>query len=146
MAYIAGTGDTVPEALRTLGIGVDMLAPSALPSTDLRPYTAVMLGVRTYTAAPGLAEGSPALRRYAEAGGTVVVQYQSADFPGLPYPVHLGSSPAKVVEAPQAGGLRVAPGGKGRYVYLALALYRQLPEGVEGAYRLLGNLASGKAG
>ncbi len=43
---------------------------------------------------------------------------------------------------PQRGGLLVAPVGKGHYVYLAYALYRQLPEGVPGAYRLFANLLS----
>jgi hypothetical protein len=47
---------------------------------------------------------------------------------------------------PQKGGLLVAKTGKGVYVYAALALYRQLPEGVPGAYRLFANLLSlGKA-
>ncbi len=47
-----------------------------------------------------------------------------------------------VGQDPQRGGLLLAPLGKGAYVYCALALYRQLPEGVPGAYRLLANLIS----
>jgi len=43
---------------------------------------------------------------------------------------------------PQEGGLLLARYGKGFYVYDAFALYRQLPSGVPGAYRLLGNLVS----
>jgi hypothetical protein len=43
---------------------------------------------------------------------------------------------------PQKGGLLVAKTGKGTYVYVALALYRELPEGVPGAYRLFANLLS----
>ena len=43
---------------------------------------------------------------------------------------------------PQRGGLLVAGFGKGAYVYCALALYRQLPEAVPGAYRVLANLVS----
>jgi hypothetical protein len=43
---------------------------------------------------------------------------------------------------PQKGGLLLAPVGKGAYIYCALALYRQLPEGVPGAYRLMANLLS----
>ncbi|HTJ31177.1 MAG TPA: hypothetical protein VL346_11785, partial [Acidobacteriaceae bacterium] len=46
---------------------------------------------------------------------------------------------------PQRGGLLVAHPGKGTYVYVAYALYRQLPELVPGSYRLLANLlGSGK--
>jgi hypothetical protein len=43
---------------------------------------------------------------------------------------------------PQRGGLLVAHPGKGTYIYVAYALYRQLPELVPGAYRILANLLS----
>ena len=43
---------------------------------------------------------------------------------------------------PQKGGLLVAKTGKGVYIYEGLALYRELPEGVPGAYRLFANLLS----
>jgi LmbE family N-acetylglucosaminyl deacetylase len=43
---------------------------------------------------------------------------------------------------PQLGGLLLARYGKGYYVYDAFALYRQLPSGVPGSYRLLANLIS----
>jgi hypothetical protein len=43
---------------------------------------------------------------------------------------------------PQRGGLVVAHPGKGTYIYVSYALYRQLPELVPGAYRLLANLLS----
>jgi LmbE family N-acetylglucosaminyl deacetylase len=47
---------------------------------------------------------------------------------------------------PQRGGLLVAHPGKGTYIYVAYALYRQLPELVPGAYRLLANLLSAGSG
>ncbi len=43
---------------------------------------------------------------------------------------------------PQRGGLLLARYGKGAYIYDAFALYRQLPSGVAGAYRILANLVS----
>jgi LmbE family N-acetylglucosaminyl deacetylase len=43
---------------------------------------------------------------------------------------------------PQRGGLLVTHPGKGTYIYVAYALYRQLPELVPGSYRLLANLLS----
>ncbi len=43
---------------------------------------------------------------------------------------------------PQLGGLLLARFGKGAYIYDAFALYRQLPDGVPGAYRILANLVS----
>jgi hypothetical protein len=43
---------------------------------------------------------------------------------------------------PQHGGLIRAAYGKGTYIYVAYALYRQFPEAVPGAYRILANLIS----
>jgi LmbE family N-acetylglucosaminyl deacetylase len=43
---------------------------------------------------------------------------------------------------PQRGGLLLARCGQGAYIYDAFALYRQLPSGVPGAYRILANLVS----
>ncbi len=43
---------------------------------------------------------------------------------------------------PQKGGLLYARYGKGLYVYNAYAFYRQLPEGVPGAYRIVANMIS----
>jgi hypothetical protein len=43
-------------------------------------------------------------------------------------------------ETPLRGGLLVAPYGRGTYVYTGLAFFRQLPEGIPGAYRLFANL------
>ena len=45
-------------------------------------------------------------------------------------------------EDPQSGGLVYARYGRGVYVYVAFALYRQLPDGVPGAFRLFANLLS----
>ncbi|HET7790981.1 MAG TPA: PIG-L family deacetylase [Gemmatimonadales bacterium] len=41
---------------------------------------------------------------------------------------------------PLAGGLLIAPLGKGEYVYTGLAFFRELPGGVVGSYRLFANL------
>jgi hypothetical protein len=43
---------------------------------------------------------------------------------------------------PQRGGLLVTHPGKGTYIYVAYALYRELPELVPGSYRLLANMLS----
>jgi hypothetical protein len=45
-------------------------------------------------------------------------------------------------EAPLKGGLLVAPYGKGYVVYTGLVFFRELPDGVPGAYRLFANLVS----
>lgn len=51
-------------------------------------------------------------------------------------------SMADPAESPQTGSLVAAPVGNGWYVYTGLAFFRQLPEAVPGAYRLLANLVS----
>jgi LmbE family N-acetylglucosaminyl deacetylase len=43
-------------------------------------------------------------------------------------------------EDPKLGGLLVADYGRGTYVYCGYSLYRQLPAGVQGAFRLFANL------
>jgi hypothetical protein len=43
-------------------------------------------------------------------------------------------------EKPTTGALITCDFGKGRYIYTGISLFRQLPAGVPGAYRLLANL------
>jgi LmbE family N-acetylglucosaminyl deacetylase len=45
-------------------------------------------------------------------------------------------------ESDKKGALLVAPYGKGYYIYTGLSFFRELPEGVSGAYRLLSNIIS----
>lgn len=45
-------------------------------------------------------------------------------------------------EAPKKGALLVAKYGKGNYIYTSLSFFRELPEGVSGAFRLMANLIS----
>jgi len=54
-------------------------------------------------------------------------------------PILAASDPG---EKPLQGGLLVARHGKGYLVYTSLSWFRQLPEGVPGAYRLFANLVS----
>ncbi|MCA1965891.1 MAG: LmbE family protein, partial [Flavobacterium sp.] len=43
-------------------------------------------------------------------------------------------------ESSKTGGLVIAKFGKGNYIYTGLSFFRELPEGVSGAYRLFANL------
>jgi LmbE family N-acetylglucosaminyl deacetylase len=45
-------------------------------------------------------------------------------------------------ETPSLGSLLIAPFGKGNFAYVSLALFRQLPAGNPGAYKLFANLIS----
>lgn len=45
-------------------------------------------------------------------------------------------------EEAQNGALIVAPYGKGQFIYTGISFFRELPKGVEGAYRLFANILS----
>jgi len=47
-------------------------------------------------------------------------------------------------ESPKNGALLIAPYGEGNYIYTGLSFFRELPEGVPGAYKLLSNMISVK--
>jgi len=50
--------------------------------------------------------------------------------------------PFELNKGPKRGALVEAPVGKGRWLYVGLGLWRQLPAGTDGAYQLLANLVS----
>jgi LmbE family N-acetylglucosaminyl deacetylase len=197
VGYIMGTGDTVPDAIAALGVEPHLLSDDELTSGDLSQWNVIVLGIRAYSTRPALARAQARLDAFVQQGGTLVVQYQSGNFPA-PLPLSMGrvaervvderapvklldpanpllAWPNKITEAdfdgwfeerghsfldnwdpgytaltetadpgqdPQRGGLLVAHLGKGTYIYVAYALYRQLPELVPGSYRLLANLLS----
>lgn len=45
-------------------------------------------------------------------------------------------------EKAKEGALLIAPYGKGNYIYTGLSFFRELPEGVAGAYKLISNMIS----
>jgi hypothetical protein len=45
-------------------------------------------------------------------------------------------------ETHKNGALLIAKYGKGHYIYTGLSFFRELPEGVSGAFRLMANLIS----
>lgn len=67
---------------------------------------------------------------------------------GLNYPNEWDASFTPILsandkdETPKNGALLIAKYGKGNYIYTGLSFFRELPEGVSGAYRLISNLIS----
>jgi hypothetical protein len=174
-----------------------MLSTAEIASSDFSAWNVLVIGIRAYSNTPELAAAEPRLQEFVRRGGTLIVQYQSANFPA-PLPLSMGRTPERVVDEqapvkllepanplltypnaitaadfdgwleerghsfldkwdpgytaltetadpgqdPQRGGLLVTHPGKGTYIYIAYALYRQLPELVPGSYRLLANLLS----
>jgi LmbE family N-acetylglucosaminyl deacetylase len=197
IGYIMGTGDLVPDAIAAMGVTPHLLSDDELATADLAQWNVLVIGIRAYSVRPTLALIQPRLQQFVENGGTLVVQYQSSNFPA-PLPLSMDGTPERVVDErapvqllapsdpllttpnritpadfdgwfeerghsflatwdpgytaltetadpgqdPQRGGLLVTHPGKGTYIYVAYALYRQLPELVPGSYRILANLLS----
>ena len=92
VGYVMGVGDQVPAALEQLGATVRMLTAEDLAYGDLSRFDAIVTGVRAYERRPDLRARNHRLIEYAEAGGTVVVQYNKTEFNAAQY----GPFPAKV--------------------------------------------------
>ncbi len=78
VGYVEGTGDGVAAALTEAGVEVALLTPAQLAG-DLARFDAIVFGVRAFNRDPALHARVPALLAYAERGGTVIVQYQTAN-------------------------------------------------------------------
>jgi hypothetical protein len=97
IGYVMGTGDQVPEAIEALGVAPHLLTASELATGDLAAWNVIVIGIRAYAARPELAANQPRLDEFVRRGGTLIVQYQSANFPA-PLPLSMGSLPEKVVD------------------------------------------------
>src|SRR5262249_22564957 len=79
IGYVPGAGDEVPAALEQMGYAITPLTGAHLTDEHLRRLDVVVFGVRAFNVRTDLAERLPALFAYVEAGGTVVVQYNTLD-------------------------------------------------------------------
>ena len=99
VAYIPGAGDNVAPMLRQLGIPITLLEPGAVATTDLSPYTAVVVGTRAYESHPELIQHNARLLDYTRRGGTLVVQYGQYEMMQagiMPYPVTISRPHTRV--------------------------------------------------
>ncbi len=199
IGYIQGVGDNVADALRDLGLSVQLVDPAALPTSDLSRFSTIVVGPRAYQANQTLIDNNSYLMNYVRRGGNLVVQYGQTEMqqPGvMPYPIVLARPAARVTdenapvtiieprnslldtpnritnadfagwvqeratympttfdphystmlrmndpgEEPNSAGLLTTTVGKGRYTYVTLALFRQLPAAVPGGARIFANL------
>jgi hypothetical protein len=107
VGYVMGAGDEAPRALRQLGCEVTLLGADDLARGDLSRFDAIVTGVRAYNVRADLIANQQRLMDYVQQGGTLVVQYITADgrstanVQGIgPYPFQLGRSRVTVEEAP----------------------------------------------
>ncbi|MDH3439334.1 MAG: PIG-L family deacetylase [Gammaproteobacteria bacterium] len=80
VGYVMGSGDQVPEAIRRLGIEVELLDDAMLTTGDLSQFDTIVVGIRASQARPAFVASNRRLLEFAAEGGTVVVQYQQPDF------------------------------------------------------------------
>jgi LmbE family N-acetylglucosaminyl deacetylase len=79
IGYIPGAGDSVGECLEQMGFDITTLSSEDLTPAKLQGLDAVVVGVRAFNVKKDLAAGLPTLIAFAEAGSTVVVQYNRPD-------------------------------------------------------------------
>ena len=77
VGYVMGSGDVVPDVLRSLGYSVEELDEAAILAGGLSRYDAIVLGIRAYNTHPRLMALNGQLMDYVEGGGRVVVQYNT---------------------------------------------------------------------
>lgn len=107
VGYIMGSGDDVPNILRQVGYEVDLVTDADLDRGDFAKYDAIIAGIRAYNTRDRLKLAHEKLMQYVENGGTMVVQYNTANqlddlavpAPG-PYPFKISRDRVTVEEAP----------------------------------------------
>jgi LmbE family N-acetylglucosaminyl deacetylase len=80
IGYVMGSGDEGPSALRQMGWRVTLLTDQELDWGDLSRYHTIVTGVRAWnTREPLSGPGPSRLLDYVAKGGTLVVQYSTAE-------------------------------------------------------------------
>ncbi len=97
VAYVMGTGDTVPDAIQALGIAPHLLSNEELATADLSQWNVIVFGTRAYAVRPALAAAEPRLEAFVERGGTLLVLYQTTNFPA-PLPLSMNGIGERVVD------------------------------------------------
>jgi hypothetical protein len=95
IGYLPGPGDTVADDLRSVGMTVETIDEEMLRGGNLDRYAAIVVGIRAYNTRADVRAAHARLVRYAEHGGTVVVQYATHST-GSPLEVPVGPYPLQI--------------------------------------------------
>ena len=101
VGYVMGVGDGVPSGLAQAGVTVQLLGEQDLATGDLGGFHAIMTGTRAYAVRADLKTYNRRLLDYVNAGGNLIVLYNTQEFvPNLfaPYPGTLPASAEEVSE------------------------------------------------
>jgi len=201
IGYINGAGDLIPDALAAMGFEVTTLSESDITDEGLKPFDAVVIGIRAHNIYEWLSDKNDVLNNYVFNGGNLISQYIKSNNIGSkrlklgPYPFSISTAsrvteedakvsfllpqhailnyPNKITdkdfdgwiqerstyqvdqmdahyeallgmndtnEKQSNGSLVTTKYGKGNFTYVSLVLFRQLPAGNPGAYKLLANI------
>lgn len=89
VGYIMGSGDTVPDAIKRLGLDVTMLEEKDLATGDLSKFDTIVVGIRASQVRPDFVANNGRVLDYVKNGGTLIVQYQQQElirYNLLPFP------------------------------------------------------------
>jgi hypothetical protein len=138
-AYVEAGGTVIAQYNLASGLGADWLAPFRLRisrdrvTDETAPVTFLVPDHRSLTTPNHITNGD--FDGWVQERGLYFPDQWDERFTA----VLASGDPG---ETPLRGGLLVARHGNGYFVYTSLAWFRQLPEGVPGAYRLFANLVS----
>jgi len=93
VGYIMGSGDEVPEALRRMGVDVTMVDADVLATGDLARFDTIVVGIRASETNPDFVASNGRLIDYMQRGGTMIVQYQQAEYANRMLPPYPASPP-----------------------------------------------------
>ncbi len=110
VGYVMGAGDEIPTVLQQIGMDVTLIPAEKLAAEDLSRYQTIVLGIRAYDTQKDVIANNKRLLDYVQAGGRLVVQYNTLGSCGVPidfnsgkytpYPATLSRARVSVEEAP----------------------------------------------
>ncbi len=77
IGYIEGAGDIVPESLQQIGYRVTNISPESISEASLKPFDAIVVGIRAYNTVEELKYKQQYLLKYVENGGNLIIQYNT---------------------------------------------------------------------
>ncbi|MEM9686023.1 MAG: PIG-L family deacetylase [Bacteroidota bacterium] len=83
IGYIVGAGDKVPESLKQIGYNVITIDPASIEASTLKPFDAVVVGIRAYNVVEELKFKQKFLLEYVKDGGNLIIQYNTSGRRGL---------------------------------------------------------------
>jgi len=80
VGYLRGAADRIPEVLRAAGVAFRLLSDDDLSGPLLDSLDVLVIGPRAYETSEALQRAHPRLLKFAEDGGTLIIQYQQYQF------------------------------------------------------------------